>query len=602
MSGFDFSSYFGWSGGLSSISKYKSSLGWSSSRLSDTVNDYLFESKRTSVSEIERLTKLVGKAYNITRDMIVILNFPFDIKIALTKTSIVDYKNENVRYLFIPTQIFNESSLVDTEKVNTFCGNGIHEAAHMRYTERKVLAEFEKLISHHELPEYSKVTDDNYSILNWICNIIEDERVENNLLAERPGFAEFIDKYKLYQYRKVTQGLRLNKFEATNFFKNLFRVIRYPQEFDDTVMSKYSELFQKIHGYLEKKSNKTKETCIIGLKIFNDIIDTFGNIKFVDESTAVGFDKVIVGRDNSADIWEINDSLIDSSVKNNNSLVERLVNGSAEFGTKSDVYFQKTKGDKDIYQRIKNKISRYIPSTKKVIKGKDKNYEFSIPGCRSGKLDENKLVEAVQGVPQVYIRKGKVETNKTTVCVLIDESSSMCGLRESVAREAAILLKESLSGVGVDLYIYGHTADITATGSTEINVYKEGNFYNPDYTLSDTKSRKENRDGVAIYEVAKRIRKFTNSRCIMFVLSDGAPSAHDYRGLAAITDTAKYVNKVENMNFDVIQVSIATVGCADRMFKNIINLSSNISEFPRKLAQTIKKCIAKNKKSEIKTV
>ena len=87
---------------------------------------------------------------------------------------------------------------------------------------------------------------------------------------------------------------------------------------------------------------------------------------------------------------------------------------------------------KEMRQDIKE-LLRSIPSTyqchQENSKTSNRNYEFNIHGCRSGLLDEAKIAEAYQGVPQVYIRKGKVETSNSAVVVLIDESGSMGGGR-----------------------------------------------------------------------------------------------------------------------------------------------------------------------------
>ena len=91
--------------------------------------------------------------------------------------------------------------------------------------------------------------------------------------------------------------------------------------------------------------------------------------------------------------------------------------------------------------------------------------------------------------------------------------------------------------------------------------------------LSEVQARYENRDGTAILEVAKRVRKKkTSDPILMFVLSDGLPCAHHYWGRRVELDVQKKVKKVEGMDFTVVQVTIDTMNeeSCKRMFSNVI--------------------------------
>lgn len=232
--------------------------------------------------------------------------------------------------------------------------------------------------------------------------------------------------------------------------------------------------------------------------------------------------------------------------------------------------------------------------------GTDKNYDFNIQDCRSGILDTTKLAEAYQGVPQVYLRQGHVRTNKSTICVLIDESRSMGGKKEILARQAAILLNETFGkSLGVDLYIYGHTADIGLIGYINLSVYREGSHYNPKFSLSKSCAKSQNRDGDAILEVAKRVRKFTKENCIMFVISDGSPCANGYGGIPAIKDTAAKVKEAEKLGFGIIQISIDAVYGVKDMFDTYIDIGYNLEEMPKLLNEIVKTKVIKTKHTTV---
>lgn len=616
-----------WSGGYSGYGffgrrfKYRSSLGWSSGKLLDTTTSYYSSSPfygricgGVDLEESEKLGVLLSQAYKTVRDMIVILDFPFKIDIQFSKSS--ELTSRDNRRIFIPTKIFDNKGYTDQEKINVFCGNGIHEAAHLKFTSYFVLNGFQEKIRNKEeisvdgvkVPITSKVTEFIVSLIN----IIEDERIEDLLLSERPGYSDFIDKYKFWHYKQYIEKTKTCSSDADIYLNNLFRLIRFPENLEDSVLEKYSESFERVKNILTPLPSTTKDSCIAGFKIYLELIKIFKELKFPRlEDVAPGFnvpislifDQVQYGSDGDSikfDETKDNPAELISDVIRGNDLLRKLTLGFAEKGVEKYTYFEKVSGDRDTYFSCVKRIKKYIPGIKKVIKGVDKNYSFNIYGCRNGLLDTTKLAEAYQDVPQVYIRQGKVTTSKTTLCILVDESGSMGWTKADMARDAAVLLNEAFGNLpGVDLYIYGHTADLISSGSTSLNIYREGKKYNPKYSLSEIQARYENRDGVAISEAAARVRKYTKSNAIMLVISDGAPCAHNYHGECARKDVKDRVEKLKKDGFEVIQITIDHVGGADDMFETVIDLQHSLDELPKKLSQVIKKIVVNDKKTTI---
>lgn len=618
-----FGDYFGWGGGDSSRSKYKSSLGWNSDKLTSSTLSYF--NTRYDSSSVDKDQEKIKKAYNTVRDIVVILDFPFPVDIIISKRTFLESTKN--KYIYISSDIFDNVSYSSDDQITIFCGKGVHEAAHLRYTELSVVRSFRDAALTKFSEKYS-ISDDNFDFLKFIFNIIEDERVEDNLLSERPGYVDFVDKHKLYLYKQVVNSSFSKNDFINRFIKNLYRVIRYPENIESDIIEKYNSTFLNIKNILSTKANSTKESCQKSLEIVKAIYDTFPDLELLKTSLIEGSEKIdcdgkvskpsMFSNKGTEEIFSGFDSCLskqevkrlgssgrfNSEKLESGSLVERLVFGESEYGTNTKTIFTKVKGNKSKYEAEKKIISKYVNGIKKAVNGKDKNYEFVIPSCRTGKLDTNKLAEAYQGVPQVYTRLGKVETNKTTVCILIDESGSMRGRagssdRITLAREAAILLNEGFGHMpGVDLYIYGHSADELSTGFTEINIYREGKYFNPNSSLSSVDAHWNNRDGDAIIETANRVRKFTDSRCIMFVLSDGSPSAIEYGGCSAIKDTHEKVKQAEKLGFDIIQVSICKVPHVEEMFDKYIEIK-DISELPKNLSGIVKRTVLKNKKTKI---
>lgn len=276
----------------------------------------------------------------------------------------------------------------------------------------------------------------------------------------------------------------------------------------------------------------------------------------------------------------------------------KVVEGTLSVGTSKDAFFTMAKEEARLYMDARSKIQRYVPAISKVLKGHCREYKLIHKSMRSGVLDTTKLAEAFQGVPSVYIREGEVKTDRVTVCVLIDESGSMGGSRIQAARETAILINEAVGSIPqVELFIYGHTGDMLYSGATEMTVYREAGF-NKRYALGSVAAHSENRDGVAIFETAKRVRRFTKNPVLMFVLSDGAPAARDYGGYSAMTHVKENVNKVEKMGFSVVQVCINHSYDPAKMFNHFVVLD-NMANLAKDLGIVIKKATIKAAKVHV---
>ena len=583
---------------------YRSSLGHESRSLTSATS-YIYNSYSNYISseDSDRAEKLLSKTYSTVREFIVILNFPFDVHVQFVGNSEESKygikRSPGQRKIFVDTSIFNDKSKSNEDIINVTCGFGIHEAAHLLYTEYRLYQTFfEKRLSGY--------SDTIMSFMKKIFELIEDECVEDKLLCNRPGYLEFIKSFKDYTFSKYT-GYSLSKDNKFNqFFDNLIRLIRFPDEINEKIVESYSELYGKIKEQVTPLPEKTKESLIASKNIVELILKYFKESEIEQVTTAMSnatrvmdltmSTEILYGQDEDPDI-EPSSSRIGKVVKSNEYLY-KMVMGKMEKGSNNNVFFEKKEGDKSKYIDISTKVSKYVPAIRKLISGVDKNVDFCVHGCRSGLLDTSKLAEAYQGVPQVYIRQGHTVTNKTTVCVLIDESGSMGGSKERKAVEAGVLLNEALGNLpGVDLYVYGHTADIGGIGNLNMSIYREGSNYKPKYSMSDIKAKCQNRDGMAIIETAKRVRKFTQSQCIMFVISDGEPAAYGYGGYGAIKDVRKSVIEVEKMGFEIIQVSIDYVHKVSDMFDNHIDISSSLSDMPKLLGNIVKKCIVKSKKT-----
>lgn len=594
---------------------YKSSVG-NSGELSRTINrsswygESYYSYSSVGKEEDAQLSKLIEKAYSSVKDMITIMDFPFPIRVNLNEkndesSSYSDYFSEekrdnSERRIAVPSKIFDSTEDNET-KINAFCGFGLHEAAHLRYTYLRVYLNFLSFIS-------GKYTLEEGEIIKIFINLLEDNRVEDLLLTERPGFQDFIGCAKSYN-SKTLEG-RLNMMRERKlilFFKTLIGILRFPGLIEEEVLEEYSEVYKEVQEKITPYPENLKDICSVSESIFKIIkekklsdIDPaeLKKILFLINDTE-SITSIMYGVDLDSG-RKIDKSKVSRLLSSKDSLTMKILEGTVERGDSDKVFFEKPKGDRNSYLCDVRAVQKYVPRLKKILTGTDKNYDFNIQGCRFGILDTTKLAEAYQGVPQVYLRQGHVRTNKSTICVLIDESGSMGGKKEILARQAAILLNETFGkSLGVDLYIYGHTADIGSIGYINLSVYREGSHYNPKFSLSKSCAKSQNRDGDAILEVAKRVRKFTKENCIMFVISDGSPCANGYGGIPAIKDTATKVKEAEKLGFGIIQISIDAVYRVEDMFDTYIDIGYNLEEMPKLLNEIVKTKVIKTKQTTV---
>lgn len=594
---------------------YKSSVG-NSGELSRTINrsswygESYYSYSSVGKEEDAQLSKLIEKAYSSVKDMITIMDFPFPIRVNLNEgsdesSSYSDYFSEekrdnSERRIAVPSKIFDSTEDNET-KINAFCGFGLHEAAHLRYTYLRVYLNFLSFIS-------GKYTFEEGEIIKIFINLLEDNRVEDLLLTERPGFQDFIDCAKSYNSKTLEEKLNImRERKLILFFKTLIGILRFPGLIEEEVLEEYSEVYKEVQEKITPYPENLKDICSVSESIFKIIkekklsdIDPaeLKKILFLINDTE-SITSIMYGVDLDSG-RKIDKSKVSRLLSSKDSLTMKILEGTVERGDSDKVFFEKPKGDRNDYLRDVRAVQKYVPRLKKILTGTDKNYDFNIQGCRSGILDTTKLAEAYQGVPQVYLRQGHVRTNKSTICVLIDESGSMGGKKEILARQAAILLNETFGkSLGVDLYIYGHTADIGSIGYINLSVYREGSHYNPKFSLSKSCAKSQNRDGDAILEVAKRVRKFTKEDCIMFVISDGSPCANGYGGVSAIKDTAVKVKEAEKLGFGIIQISIDAVYRVEDMFDTYIDIGYNLEEMPKLLNEIVKTKVIKTKQTTV---
>jgi len=580
-------------------------------------SDFLVDSNRGR--------KRISDVASILNSMLRVMGVPKDTRFTGKAAS-------SLAYLELPIGILkNDEGKVELtgEKVDAFYGKSVLNASL-----NTLMTSADKTAYVHAVNKSKKLGD----LQSMIRVLLDDERIHRELSESYPGYSRFAQKHKEHIYEKAKDWLsKPAESEMEEIVQLLTMLIRYPKDVPEELLEKYSKLvdyLQKIFNKFDGIPRTSEDADKITKAIYNTVIKYIDEITppppppgsgkgegsddgndddkddssdSSDDSTQPESEKTAADKrkdtrkrksslneafsdsvksvyENLVDLIETPDELLKNEeiVESITEEIERaeeerkFVCGMDETDPKSDIYFLTPASDKERYNAIKSKIDiAKAQVLKKLLSRKSKDYDFALKSMRSGRLDTNKIAEAVQHVPTIYERIGNVKTNKICIGVLIDESGSMCGTSINKAKEAAVFINEALGKLpDVELFIYGHSADQMGSRTTEIYIYREPGKSVSFYALGGCEARCENRDGVAILETAKRMRKFTQNNGILFVLSDGSPAASGYNGDIGIKDTKEKVNQVEKfLGFQVIQIAINNYVPSEKMFNHFIKMT-----------------------------
>lgn len=589
----------------------KDRVGWEDTL--DAGADY-----STYILESPTQEDLIRRGYTLASEMLTAMNLPRKVRLRISRTgdSVTDLKTVTVC-----TEYFDDKTLTVGAKLDIFMGLTIHEGCHVLYT----------------TPTKPEDFGVNKRIIYALWNIIEDERIEEKLGETKPGFARFLEKSRYYYFDQYYLDAGMidevaEKTDAEQLLNLILRIIRYPVYLKEEDFERFGFYLKKIKEILLPFPDSTKAALDAAKRIYEVIRDFYRDKETADSKEASygegdtdaegmgsscgdeeldrkiasdasemleGLSKLTGSETaDSKEAKTLGDDDMATTVKDKGGLLGEICEGLVELGSGTDTYFTPAPSDASRYEKSHQRVRRYVPAISKIIRGHCREYKLIHRSMRSGVLDTNKLAEAIQGVSTVYIREGEVKSDRVAVCVLIDESGSMSGERIEAARDTAVLLNEAVGSIPqVELFIYGHTGDIRTSRSTELHVYREKG-YSPKYALGSVRACCENRDGIAIYEVAQRVRKQTQLPVLFFILSDGAPCAGSYHGESAMNHVREMVNKVEAMQFNVVQVCINHSYPPERMFKHFVILE-DLSTLAISLGRVIKKATMKNTASRV---
>lgn len=455
-----------------------------------------------------------------------------------------------------------------------------------------------------------------------LFTILNTERVNKKLSERFPGYSKFVQKYKQHKFDENYVPLPAEEHEGKRLLELITKFLRYPAHITEEDMKEFEKPLTQIEKYVKKHGfPTTSAACEQQASYMHGVVKKY--IKDEEEEpeedgscpnpgpTADELNELSKslmqqmmsgepGEDSEEFEEEFQDFTDDMDEKNAPPKKHNYDGGGNAEDSK--IKFIKPEVDKAKYQKELKEIDTCKASVlAQLFARKCKDFKFAMKSMRSGRLDTNKIAEAKQNVPTIYERFGEVKTNKLNIGVLVDESGSMDGPKIKKARQAAIFLYEVFKKVpDARVYIYGHTADGGGGGTygdTMIRTYVEHGKGINGYTLGNISARHNNRDGHAIYAVAKKIRSMNEDPCLLFVISDGAPYASGYDGQMAIDDTRKKVLQAQALGFQVIQIAIEEHVPCEEMFDYYIKMT-NIKNLPNDIIAYVSKRVDKLIKSK----
>lgn len=439
-------------------------------------------------------------------------------------------------------------------------------------------------------------SDNTTKIFRLFHNHITEEVNDTNISCKYPGYGNLLKKRKeiLFGGKDIETSS-----DYVKFVDLLLKLLRFPTKINEDSYNKFKDDVEIIQNHI----TETYNSLPVNSRNITDLTDFITEIAkkyYVKENE----DDKQKQQNEIKELFQKYDKtgnlpLTKDDAEFNNRLEEEIANinyekeGEALNGL---IHFEYVSNiDSLFYKKITEKFNlSKASSLSRILARKNRDYSFTLKSMRSGRLDTNKLAEAKQKVSTIYERIGEVHTDKLCIGILLDMSGSMHGSKITKARETMIYLYELLkNNKDIELFIYGHTADYQ-NKFVNIFIFKENKHFNK-YSLATAEALSNNKDGYAINAVAKRIRKLTNKKGIIFVISDGQPHGHKYNGQTAIEHTRNMVRASQKLGFQVIQIAIQENILSNQMFDYYVKMT-NVETLPNQLITYISKYVDKELK------
>lgn len=452
------------------------------------------------------------------------------------------------------------------------------------------------------------------NISNSILNSLEDARIENILVNNKKGFSKYIKytRYKLYTSFKLEQEELYDVINTIYIYSTTGLLpIGFNKTYDDTRLNyELNQIKDDIDNVVYAKT--CKECMKIGKMIENKIKKYLVELvqkdegleqdKFIENTLSSGQKEkqLNINTTNSSKINENNDLDLNQDDNNKEEIDDHIIN-NAEFYKKqneSENEDKKNNSTEETKDDETKDIEKYYverganPNSSIDIRkiGYDKNnnmdcrVELPLEIKKKAKKLNNDIIEIIEerkrplrrnqkrGIidfnnlyrfdifddGDIFIKKAKTNKYDTVFYFLVDGSGSMKEDNKwQYAVETMSVLEEALKEI-VKIKVVVFNTEKESIRHLIIKDFddnlKNENLIYTNYSRKFIIANGANKDGANIRIATKELEKRKEKQKILFVLSDGMPSAYYYNGNFAINDVKMGVKNARSKNIKVISI------------------------------------------------
>jgi uncharacterized protein YegL len=557
------------------------------------------------------------------------------------KTSSGNYTNMRTNSIVIDGGLIS----TDDSMLDILAGLGIHEKLHCIHSHD--LVQWQRRTR----DEICKSTGEQ-DLFQAISDIIEDEYIERQLAKTCAGYVHYLEKTKDHFFNKESRSLTDSTKKYADVINTLLMLVRYPSMIDDDRKNKHAphirffaraltngiysrdntyKAIEACYRYLVKVAHKMavtrtpEEMMKEATDMAESRLESIGDTMTAEDRKRVMASVIedeltsIERREGHRDSISI-DSVVgkltssnpdDSSDKGLSSPIGRELQDledsdytevempkSLVFKGQKKITWRRALSDKvnqSTYLSDKLEVKAQINKLKKKIDLYGNTQKLVIRNQKRGRLDKRLLHKIPMGMTDLFRADIVNEEKPLDICLLVDESGSMGSHTMNAARQSAIALKEALAdNPKINLWVYGHTADLDYGKETNMTEYWSPSMKDRPFAMGGMRAKAENRDGNAIIASVDRVNSETDNsgQRLLIVMSDGSPSADGYRGWEAIKHTAKCVKHIETKGWSVIQVGFdgCNISTMKEQFTNYLRVE-NTNELGDKVSKLIRKVV-----------
>lgn len=541
-------------------------LLYEGSRPNGAYSSYIFTAKKFSDyvmhTEAHRIAKIFLNSVGIFGK-------------AISFTEHVDATDGKTIYL--STAILEHTPYQVDRRIDTFIGHTLHEGSHILYTDMPLFQ-----LCH------SKLHSD-------LFNLIEDERIETNLISHYPGYVYFIEALKVYNFSRSKLDWKAAS-DCQKVFSLLFRLIRFPDTLQECHVEEFFEPLMKAKEILTPYPTTCQDVFDTSLAI-SKLFEPFMDKDEKDEdSPSLSVFGLVSGASG------MGDQTVDASnfSKEQPAKIMTITAGAQEDVKHKTLVVPQRKRDIQQYGKLKMAVQAHVSTLRSFLINDLFRSKRNRSGLMSGDIDTSLIASSRAGNRLLYQESIKLPSVSFPIVLVMDESGSMGFEKMEYAKLCAVLFREAIAGHDdLSCFIYGHTADYlyselgesvdSQSGLTWLGAYMEPG-YDSYQSISAIESKANNRDGYALRAVRKRVRKFTSDKGLMIVLSDGNPSADGY--YKGIQDTRESVLECQKDGFEVIQIAIGNDTDSAKMFDHFV-VFNDLPGMVRSIGPVIREALRK---------